>query len=129
MASPAPAAPSGAPVRTLQALARIPTPHTASEAAHLYASIRHIEEELGMIIDNHAVLLRKELAFVDGTLMDKARARRAARQATQPIHQSAERCRGAAASMRAAWVRFTKLYGVLMKPPARKGRKPFKFDA
>jgi hypothetical protein len=125
-AQPAPTSPTGAPVRTLAALARIPTPTTASEVAHLYSSIRHVEEELAMIVDNHGVLLRKELGSVDGTFMDKAKARRAARQATLPIHQSAERCRGAAASMRAAWVRFTKIYATLIKPRAK--RKAFQFD-
>jgi hypothetical protein len=121
MAQPAPSAPSGPPARTLQGLANIPPPESASEIDYLLASMRSVAETYAMICDNHAIHLRKQLEWIKGggNMVDRAWARRSARQAVQPIHQGAERARGAAASMRAAWTKICKIYAPLMHPPER----------
>lgn len=112
-------APARTPVRTLQALANIPTPTTTSEVAYLMASIHGIAEQFALIVDVHGEQLRKQLGNAGGGRVDSFRSRAMARHATAPIRQAAERIRGGGSSAVAAFRRFVKVYADLINPRKR----------
>ncbi len=123
MAAPAPD-PQG-PAYSIAALARIPVRDgmKASEIAYLCNSQAHTAETLAGVIDQQAHALQGIMARTQGNMWDAFRARQAARRATRPMRQAADRIRAGAASSRACWRVTSQVFASVMNPTPKRQRK------